>query len=164
MPNMIKHNSISSPACAALEMGVALAGVPVPISRRSIAAFAVWPFLCVTWSFAELVQSMRTELRLVLLKTLRACTSRLINVLILRANSLCQVSHAAIAATAFPLPTVPAMFHVNWMSSEGWSLTFFPPKRPPSTNIVCLNYNGQYKDGNTKDLLHGGRVFEKEEK
>ena len=35
-----------------------------------------------TWSFAELVQSMRTELRLVLLKTLRACTSRLINVLI----------------------------------------------------------------------------------
>ena len=85
---------------------------PVPISRRSIAAFAVWPFLCVTWfyirgcrfnihrphyyqvtltplcnkyltwSFAELVQSMRTELRLVLLKTLRACTSRLINVLI----------------------------------------------------------------------------------
>ena len=85
---------------------------PVPISKRSIAAFAVWPFLCViwfyirgyrfnihmphyyqvtltplcnkylTWSFAELVQSMRTELRLVLLKTLRACTSRLINVLI----------------------------------------------------------------------------------
>ena len=35
-----------------------------------------------TWSFAELVQSMRTELRLVLLKTRRACTSRLINVLI----------------------------------------------------------------------------------
>merc|ERR1712211_45621 len=74
------------------------------------------------------------------------------------AFSLCQVGHAAIAATAFPLPTVPAMLHVNWMGSEGRSLTFFPPKRPPSTNIVCLNYNGQYKDGNTKDLLHGGRV------
>ena len=28
MPNMIKHKSISSPACAALEMGVAPAGVP----------------------------------------------------------------------------------------------------------------------------------------
>ena len=25
-------------------------------------------------------------------------------------------------------------------------------------------YNGQYKDGNTKDLLHGGKVFEIEEK
>ena len=25
-------------------------------------------------------------------------------------------------------------------------------------------YNGQYKDGNTKDLLHGGKVFETEEK
>ena len=83
---------------------------PGPVSKRSIIAVAVWPFLCaiwffywgvyihighynqvtltplcnkyLTWSFAELVQSMRTELRLVLLKTLRACTSRLINVLI----------------------------------------------------------------------------------
>ena len=25
-------------------------------------------------------------------------------------------------------------------------------------------YNGQYKDGNTKDLLHGGKVFETEKK
>ena len=77
--------------------------------------------------------------------------------------------------------------------------TKLPPKRPPSTNIVCLNwihaklkffigivdisayksamvdissvisgcaltYNGQYKNGNTKDFLHGDKVFEIEEK
>ena len=59
-------------------------GVYIQYSYTSLHHVTLTP-LCnkyLTWSFAELVQSMRTELRLVLLKTLRACTSRLINVLI----------------------------------------------------------------------------------